>query len=308
MLTKYYLIVYLILSSLQIHLNTHPKYRFKSSSKNIPHPDKVKKGGEDAYFHNPEILVVADGVGFWDTVGIDPGFYSRKLVRNVKNFYFKKKRFFNRDLKQLDLEAGKHDKLKGTSTLVFAVFDDFTGELKTSNLGDSGFIILRENKNREQNYEKGYHHSKNKKLKHLKNHQNTKKNKKNHYYKFYKSKEQQHSFNFPYQLGTQGDNPLLAETHSFKVLPNDLIIVASDGLWDNIYIKRLTFEVNKIIDNYGRDLKRISNKLGKLAFKNSLDKNYLSPFEKQARKNNLEFKGGKSDDITVVVAQIVESK
>jgi protein phosphatase PTC7 len=34
----------------------------------IPHPDKVKKGGEDACFANSDMLLVADGVGGWAAV------------------------------------------------------------------------------------------------------------------------------------------------------------------------------------------------------------------------------------------------
>lgn len=36
----------------------------------IPHPTKVKKGGEDAQFATEKILVVADGVGGWADVFI----------------------------------------------------------------------------------------------------------------------------------------------------------------------------------------------------------------------------------------------
>ena len=46
---------------------------------NIPHPDKVEKGGEDAYYANSNLLAVADGVGGWNNQGIDPSLYSRAL-------------------------------------------------------------------------------------------------------------------------------------------------------------------------------------------------------------------------------------
>ena len=45
----------------------------------IPHPDKAYSGGEDAYFANNQLLIVADGVGGWADYGVDPGFYSRFL-------------------------------------------------------------------------------------------------------------------------------------------------------------------------------------------------------------------------------------
>lgn len=34
----------------------------------IPHPEKAHKGGEDALFVDPKLLVVADGVGGWADV------------------------------------------------------------------------------------------------------------------------------------------------------------------------------------------------------------------------------------------------
>jgi hypothetical protein len=37
----------------------------------------------------------------------------------------------------------------------------------------------------------------------------------------------------------------------------------------------------------------------------STDKNYNSPFAKKARKENLYYMGGKPDDISVIVAQVV---
>ena len=43
----------------------------------IPHPEKVHKGGEDAFYVSDQILCVADGVGGWAKYGIDPGFYSK---------------------------------------------------------------------------------------------------------------------------------------------------------------------------------------------------------------------------------------
>ena len=45
----------------------------------IPHPDKKDKGGEDAFYADDRVLSVADGVGGWVEVGVDPANYSRKL-------------------------------------------------------------------------------------------------------------------------------------------------------------------------------------------------------------------------------------
>ncbi len=51
----------------------------------IPHPQKIDKGGEDAYFMSKQMLVVADGVGGWNNHGIDPGLYSKFLCAEFQS-------------------------------------------------------------------------------------------------------------------------------------------------------------------------------------------------------------------------------
>lgn len=53
---------------------------FELGAKIIPHPSKMQKGGEDAYWANSKLLAIADGVGGWNSKGIDPSLYSRELV------------------------------------------------------------------------------------------------------------------------------------------------------------------------------------------------------------------------------------
>ena len=54
-------------------------WKFNFGSYMIPHPDKKDKGGEDAFYADEHVLSVADGVGGWVEVGVDPANYSRKL-------------------------------------------------------------------------------------------------------------------------------------------------------------------------------------------------------------------------------------
>jgi len=55
----------------------------RSGVEMLPHPDKVDRGGEDAYFisNHGVAIGVADGVGGWAEVGIDAGEYSRLLMK-----------------------------------------------------------------------------------------------------------------------------------------------------------------------------------------------------------------------------------
>ena len=60
-----------------------PKAYFLSKTIIIPHDDKKYRGGEDAAASDDNMLIVADGVGGWERHGIDPGVYSKSLVKHV---------------------------------------------------------------------------------------------------------------------------------------------------------------------------------------------------------------------------------
>ena len=53
---------------------------------NIPHPSKRDKGGEDAFFADPATgaFGVADGVGGSARNGVDPGVFSRTMLRHAE--------------------------------------------------------------------------------------------------------------------------------------------------------------------------------------------------------------------------------
>lgn len=56
------------------------RMRLATAAVAIPHPEKVAKGGEDAYFVSDLALGVFDGVGGWASIGVDPGLYSKQLA------------------------------------------------------------------------------------------------------------------------------------------------------------------------------------------------------------------------------------
>jgi len=55
----------------------------------IPHDDKRHRGGEDAAASNQSVIVVADGVGGWAEMGIDPGIFSKELTRSALEIHEK---------------------------------------------------------------------------------------------------------------------------------------------------------------------------------------------------------------------------
>jgi serine/threonine protein phosphatase PrpC len=68
-----------------------------------------------------------------------------------------------------------------------------------------------------------------------------------HYKLEFEFKEQQHGFNFPYQLAMEeylGDDPYLSICQEFVLQENDIIVVASDGLFDNLFVTEIMNLVN----------------------------------------------------------------
>jgi hypothetical protein len=52
----------------------------------------------------------------------------------------------------------------------------------------------------------------------------------------FRTEEQVHSFNFPFQLGTSGlDHPQSAQRFNIKLQHGDIVIMASDGVFDNLF-------------------------------------------------------------------------
>jgi protein phosphatase PTC7 len=68
-----------------------------------------------------DLLVVADGVGGWAEVGIDPGLFSKALVKYIEEEFLKDPKG---SLKTYLIEAVKRNKHVGSSTCCLAKFAD----------------------------------------------------------------------------------------------------------------------------------------------------------------------------------------
>lgn len=119
----------------------------------------------------------------------------------------------------------------------------------------------------------------------------------------YKTKAQQHSFNYPYQLGTGSDiQPHHSTTGEIQLYKGDIIIVGTDGLFDNLY----DMDIVRIVNKYKYEsTKIISEILAEKAVEYSKNQDYLSPFSKLAQENGQNIIGGKIDDVTVIVAKVI---
>lgn len=106
---------------------------------------------------------------------------------------------------KLIFDSWKRNQEVGSSTLVVVTLPKTDSKIHYSYVGDSGFVILRK---REDSKFSVVH----------------------------ASKSQQRKFNFPYQLGwnMNGDHPSVAVNGHLDVLHDDVLVVATDGVLDNI--------------------------------------------------------------------------
>jgi serine/threonine protein phosphatase PrpC len=125
----------------------------------------------------------------------------------------------------------------------------------------------------------------------------------------YRSKEQQHSFNFPYQLGTGStDKPEHACVVNLQVQEGDIIVMGSDGLWDNVYEHEIVEILNgEEFQCEDLDPTRAANQIASKAHEVAVSPTIDSPFAINAQKNDIQFSGGKMDDITVLVCKIAST-
>lgn len=174
-------------------------YRLLCSSANIPSPMKRRHGGDDAYFISDvgNAMGVADGVGGYHSLGINPRPFAERLMRESKLLALTG----IRDPVEILSSAYAHNDLLGGSTALIATLTpDY---ILAANLGDSGFMLVRDGS------------------------------------LILKSSRQFHSSNSPYYLGRkvkggQKDLPSDADRYQIGVRQNDVLIMGTDGLFDNV--------------------------------------------------------------------------
>ena len=242
--------------------------------------------GDDAFLVTKGLLAVADGVGGWSTVpGANPSAYSRSLLDALYQFLLKG------DLSSAIASTGPAQLLYdsvdkaclqvrhilGSSTLSFALLlrDDL---LCLFNLGDSGIILMREGKC------------------------------------VLRSSPQCYQHNTPYQLGPKSKTrPSDGVVQLVAPKPGDLILLATDGLFDNM-------EEENILEKLATLSNNISNGLVQKNQVGSLLTTYSAQLLSEARKSfsastgmrktpvisTRRFQFGKPDDVTILIGLIVD--
>ncbi|ORY14590.1 phosphatase 2C-like domain-containing protein [Clohesyomyces aquaticus] len=290
------------------------------------------KSGQDSFFFSQvgtthtSAFGVADGVGGWVESGVDPADFSHGLCEymacaaRIWSQEASSSSLHPKDLLQVAYDEVIADKsiIGGGSTACLAVAEP-DGNVEVANLGDSGFMHLGLNAVR-------------------------------HF-----TQPQTHAFNTPYQLsktpermlvqmavfgGTSAlsDLPKESNVTHHQVRHGDVLIFATDGVWDNLspqdalsIVSRSMIDLGGWVEKAGamevgpdlQDLTqakqarkadntslqaKLAIAIAKEAKETSLNTRRDGPFAKEVQKYypGENWHGGKPDDIAAVVAVVVE--
>jgi serine/threonine protein phosphatase PrpC len=124
----------------------------------------------------------------------------------------------------------------------------------------------------------------------------------------FRNEEQQHSFNYPYQLGTGSlETPKDSQQFTVKIQKGDIIVMGSDGIYDNLFEDDILEEIISCQKQHGLNPQIISDNLAWRAKIVSNDTSNDTPFQSRAMQEGLYYQGGKRDDISVLVAIVADN-
>ena len=297
-------------------------------------------------------LGVADGVGSWREYGVDPRDFSHQLMEECMNVLDEAE---TAALEQLgsdvvvkppmgrnqrhvmispaQLMAQAYERVKaqniiGSTTACVALFDSLRHQFHFSNLGDSGLIVLR--------------HIDSDVAGSLKRNRLIPRSERQSDLQIaFVSQQQLKSFNHPYQLGWLGDEETNRDAVSFRspnesctssvhIRRGDIIIMATDGLFDNVElddVRNVALEWeqkhgfirggdiaqrerrwamgNSLTIQSQEHIQELAQSLVNLARENSMDSSKDSPFALLAKDNDIMWSGGMPDDTVVLALHIV---
>jgi len=192
------------------------------------------------------------------------------------------------DPAKLIVQAAKLNKEIGSSTVVIVTMDQKNQKIKTAMIGDSGYMIIRPKNSATEGTNSNSSEAK----------------AEARWILVDKSHEQQHGFNFPFQIGSSGDNPRNSQVAEYEIKKDDIIVVGTDGLFDNLFTENIIETIEKYLERKSFDSNDLAKEVAMAAFNKSIDSSWNSPFAVNARKARYMFRGGKSDDITVVIGRV----
>ncbi|KIY70893.1 protein serine/threonine phosphatase 2C [Cylindrobasidium torrendii FP15055 ss-10] len=272
--------------------------------------------GEDFFFVQEMLngsgvsFGVADGVGGWVESGVDPSLFAQALMYHAHRYsrnawagepeidptldYAEREEVEGWELTPdecMALSFGGVQRerrvLAGSSTACILSLNASSGLLRSANLGDSGFYVIRS---------AAVHH---------------------------KEPAQQHFFNCPLQLtkypqqmqtkrgsSSGTDTPEKSALREISLRHGDIVVACTDGLLDNVFAE----EVLRIISLVRRTglpdseiALPIADNLVEYSRRCMFNQRRTSPFTVEAARHGLSYRGGKVDDVTAVVCVVEET-
>ncbi|CDW86953.1 UNKNOWN [Stylonychia lemnae] len=260
---------------------------------------------EDAFFITDIGAGVSDGVGSWTNYGIDCSLFSNTLMRECQKFiqrivFRQQQSLIDQRVTQQELECHRQalesfrrTHFPGSATATICVLNN--RDLSALNLGDSGFILIRFDMIE------------------------------NEPYILLKSKEQQHSFNTPFQLTrlpqhkeveqlkSQNkqkelenlkkamkerkfceDSPDDSDNYQLRVREGDLLILGTDGVFDNLFEEEILTIVKEFTSTDQVKSKQTAQRLSQLIVESaqtkSKQRNVKTPFNVKKAKVIIEYR------------------
>ncbi|CCW64329.1 unnamed protein product [Phytomonas sp. EM1] len=266
--------------------------------------------GDDSFFvsNTHRVIGIADGVGGWKKKGVDPSLFSNTLMKNAKLFAETHRKeidpevimdaAYRKTIKDKEVKAGS------STACIAALRQAENGKhyLDVANLGDSGLLLVRDRR------------------------------------PIFRVHEKVHRFNAPFQLavvpqqfqGRSLSDPVSAcVRESIPVQKGDVVVMGTDGLFDNRFNEELAAEAGWIGHTEGTVLRfipfigfwfssifkdqqveyvnpyRVVERLVLDTHKASLKTDGNSPWAVMLRQYGAkDAQGGKEDDVTVVLSRV----
>jgi protein phosphatase PTC7 len=233
----------------------------------MPAPSKIAWGGEDAVFCKGRTFGVFDGVSGADKLDGVP-LYSKTMAKLCAGQIDKDQSLTIPEMTKLltDVVVKCNKRATGATTAVLASIGP-DGFLRALNIGDSGCVVIRDNKI------------------------------------VARTKEIQHFYECPYQFSEiSPDSPRDGTKLNFELVAGDVLVAASDGVFDNLDDSSL---IEVVASMPAAKPNQLAKKIADQARKVSLDPKAQTPYAKNAKVNkNPDYQdgvGGKVDDVSCVV-------
>ncbi|KXN89267.1 hypothetical protein AN958_06021 [Leucoagaricus sp. SymC.cos] len=241
---------------------------------------------------------VADGVGGWVESGVDPSLFSQALMYHAHRYtrnawagepeidptldYEEREQIEGWEMTPYEcLGLAFHGVLRekqvqaGSSTACIISLNTANGVLRSANLGDSGFAIIRSSS------------------------------------VFHRQRTQTHFFNCPKQLtklpSNAGrkfsracvDSPSDADTFQTKLRDGDIVVAYTDGFSDNVFPSEMATICRLVARSGGSEdeiAQATADRMVEYSQQCMRSKTRVSPFERDAARQGMFFRGGKEDE------------